>query len=333
MQRELVLRLARDAVLLGHLLGRLAHRLAGGRLGDGGRDRHQVARPDAGPARRAGRRALFALPASTRIWLKRRECRIGMSESDSTPPAMMTSAWPRAIWSAALVMAWVAEAQARLSDVRRDARQELGQQAHLARHVRARAPRAPPGRRSPRRPRGRRARSGTSSSRAAWRASAVADDVAKDGAALGERRADAGDDGHPPPGPGVVHVDLSVRGRSVTTDVVVLFTRDGHHARDGAPALGVDRLEHLAAVQDPQRRHQPGELARAQQVVLRGRAPSRARAGRSETIPSSAGRRARRARRISRHPGTVKIIEHQNRIKTPELGPGSLEIHAPASRR
>ena len=59
--------------------------------------------------------SVFALLASTRIWLKRRECRIGMSESDSTPPARITSAWPSRIWSAALVMAWAAEAQARLS--------------------------------------------------------------------------------------------------------------------------------------------------------------------------------------------------------------------------
>ena len=29
-----------------------------------------------------------------------------MSDSDSTPPARMVSAWPSAIWSAALVMAW-----------------------------------------------------------------------------------------------------------------------------------------------------------------------------------------------------------------------------------
>ena len=58
---------------------------------------------------------LLARPALTSIRLKRRECRIGMSESDSTPPARMVSACPRAIWSAALAMAWAEEAQARLS--------------------------------------------------------------------------------------------------------------------------------------------------------------------------------------------------------------------------
>ena len=56
---------------------------------------------------------LRALLASTRIWLKRREWRIGMSESDSTPPARIASAWPSRIWSAALLIAWAAEAQAR----------------------------------------------------------------------------------------------------------------------------------------------------------------------------------------------------------------------------
>ena len=76
-QRKPVLGLPGDPVLLGHLLGRLAHRLAGGGLGDGGRDRHQVAgthpAEGADPAAQAP-----ALLASTRIWLKRRECRIGM---------------------------------------------------------------------------------------------------------------------------------------------------------------------------------------------------------------------------------------------------------------
>src|SRR5256885_16649361 len=42
---------ARDVVLLGHLLRRLAHRLPGGRLGDGGGHGDQVARPD--PTQRA----------------------------------------------------------------------------------------------------------------------------------------------------------------------------------------------------------------------------------------------------------------------------------------
>ncbi len=57
----------------------------------------------------------FALLASTSSWLIRFECSTGMSESDSTPPASTTSACPRRIWSAALVMACAEEAQARLS--------------------------------------------------------------------------------------------------------------------------------------------------------------------------------------------------------------------------
>jgi hypothetical protein len=39
----------------------------------------------------------LALLASIRIWLIRLECRIGISESDSTPPASTTSALPRTI--------------------------------------------------------------------------------------------------------------------------------------------------------------------------------------------------------------------------------------------
>ena len=44
-----------------------------------------------------------------------RECRIGTFESDSAPPAIATSAWPSTIWSAASVIAWFAEAHARLT--------------------------------------------------------------------------------------------------------------------------------------------------------------------------------------------------------------------------
>ncbi len=44
-----------------------------------------------------------------------REWRIGTFDSDSAPPATITSWWPRMIWSAASVMAWFAEAHARLT--------------------------------------------------------------------------------------------------------------------------------------------------------------------------------------------------------------------------
>ena len=38
---------------------------------------------------------------------------MGASERDSAPPAMTVSAWPRRIWSAASVAAWIEVAQAR----------------------------------------------------------------------------------------------------------------------------------------------------------------------------------------------------------------------------
>src|SRR6266576_4574170 len=57
-----------------------------------------------------------ALLASTRMSAKRREARIGMSESDSTPPASTTFAPPRAISSCALATAWPEEAQARFNE-------------------------------------------------------------------------------------------------------------------------------------------------------------------------------------------------------------------------
>ena len=60
--------------------------------------------------------SVFALLASTRMSARRRDARIGMSESDSTPPASTTSASPRAISSWALATAWADEAQARFKE-------------------------------------------------------------------------------------------------------------------------------------------------------------------------------------------------------------------------
>src|SRR5262245_24784667 len=59
---------------------------------------------------------LLALLASTRTLERRRDARIGISESDSAPPAIITSACPIAIWSWADAIAWVAEAQARFNE-------------------------------------------------------------------------------------------------------------------------------------------------------------------------------------------------------------------------
>ena len=57
----------------------------------------------------------FALLAETMASEKPREWRIGTLESDSAPPAIATFTCPSAIWSAASVIAWLAEAQARLT--------------------------------------------------------------------------------------------------------------------------------------------------------------------------------------------------------------------------
>ena len=60
--------------------------------------------------------SVLALLASTRISARRRDARIGMSDSDSTPPASTTSASPRAISSEALATAWADDAQARFKE-------------------------------------------------------------------------------------------------------------------------------------------------------------------------------------------------------------------------
>jgi hypothetical protein len=95
--------------------------------------------------------------------------------------------------------------------VRRDTREQLGEEAHLARHVRHADGRhdlaedhlvhlAPvelgPKEQLARGVAGQRRRG----------------DVAEDGPALGEGRAQAGHDGHAPPGPGVMHLVPTVSG-------------------------------------------------------------------------------------------------------------------------
>jgi len=75
---------------LRHLLGGLAHRLAGGRLGDGRRDRHEVARR-MDPSTRICCAAFFARESATSFSDMLREWRIGTLDNASAPPAMTTS--------------------------------------------------------------------------------------------------------------------------------------------------------------------------------------------------------------------------------------------------
>src|SRR4026208_2497318 len=58
----------------------------------------------------------LALLASTRMSARRRDARIGMSDSASAPPAMITAALPSAIWSCPAGPARLAEAQARFNE-------------------------------------------------------------------------------------------------------------------------------------------------------------------------------------------------------------------------
>ena len=248
-----------------------------------------------------------------------------MSESDSTPPARIDVGVAERDLVGGVGDGLGRGGAGPVERVGGDAREELRQQAHLARDVRrahrgdhlaedhfvdlaavelapiraARARHAAPA--PSRRRRGRPCRS--------WRT------------ACGGRRR-----WRPAARAGSRACRLSMKWEKRLDDVAVLFTRDGHHARDCAPALGVDRLEHLAAVQDLERGDQPGQLARAEQVIVRGGAPAELALADQERSPSSAVRRGAPASRTLGHPCTVKIIEHQNRIKTAQLGPWPLEI-------
>jgi glycerol-3-phosphate dehydrogenase len=78
-------------------------------------------------------------------------------------------------------------------------------------------------------------------------------------------------------------------------------------------------------MQHDQRRHQPGQLAGPEQMLASGRTPTVCRLAVEERFHHEHAAR-RHARRHVVHPGPVKIIEQQNRIKSAEVGPRPLEI-------
>ena len=83
---------------------------------------------------------------------------------------------------------------------------------------------------------------------------------------------------------------------------------------------------------DRERDDQSSQFAGTQQMAVRGRAPTRLALRLEESFhhEQAAGRDQPED---SRHAGSVKIIEHQNRIKSPQLGPLALEIqHSPIDR-
>jgi glycerol-3-phosphate dehydrogenase len=81
-------------------------------------------------------------------------------------------------------------------------------------------------------------------------------------------------------------------------------------------------------VQDLQRSDQASQFAGAQQMASRGRAPARLPLRVEERFhdKQTAGRNQPED---SRHAGSVKIIEYQNRIKSAELRPGAFEVQLP----
>ena len=89
--------------------------------------------------------------------------------------------------------------------------------------------------------------------------------------------------------------------------------------------LGVDGLERLPAVQDSQRRGEAGELARTQQMVVRRGAPSELALARQKRFHDQQSAWRHEPVDVG-HPRTVKIIEHENRLKIAQRGPRTLEI-------
>ena len=130
-----VLVLARDAVLLGHLLGGLAHRQARGRLGDRRRFGHQVARPQTREGLEASREAPARAtrshegpgePAAVEdrnvgeALRAARDADLGMSAQDRSWRRRRWPGWPR---------------RRRVHGVGGKARRKARRQDHLARQI------------------------------------------------------------------------------------------------------------------------------------------------------------------------------------------------------
>jgi hypothetical protein len=81
-------------------------------------------------------------------------------------------------------------------------------------------------------------------------------------------------------------------------------------------------------VLDRERGYQATQLARPQQMRARGRAPASLALGLEKGLHHEKTT-GRYELDDPRHAGSVKIIEYQNRIKNPEIGPLTLEIQFP----
>lgn len=73
---------------------------------------------------------------------------------------------------------------------------------------------------------------------------------------------------------------------------------------------------------------QAGQFAGAQEMPVRGRAPSRLALRLEKGLHHEHAAGCDQPEN-SPHAGSVKIIEYQNRIKSTQLGPGALEIQFP----
>ena len=115
----------------------------------------------------------------------------------------------------------------------------------------------------------------------------------------------------------------ATRALSLLTSYLLLSLCD--YASNRSPTLRVNGLERLAPVHDSEGGDQAGQFAGAQQVLHRGRAPSRLALCLEKCFhhEQAAGRDQLED---ARHAGSVKIIEYQYRIKSPQLRPRALEI-------
>ena len=134
-------------------------------------------------------------------------------------------------------------------------------------------------------------------------------DVPERGPALHERRSHPGDDGDPTAGPGCWHVAPGERGTYFFTARTLATARH----RSASTASTTSR-----PCRTVERRDQPGQLTGTEQVIVRGRTPAKLALGAQERLHHQEAARLDQLDHLG-HLGPVKIIEHENRIKSAEL--------------
>ena len=118
---------------------------------------------------------------------------------------------------------------------------------------------------------------------------------------------------------GVSHADRRSRGTEL------LGTPLSNNTGDRAPPFRIDGLQHFSAMNDLQRRNQPGEFSRVQQMVVGLGPPTEVALRHQKRLDHQ---RASGRNRVDdpRPASAVEIIEYQHHVEGSEIGPVALQV-------